>query len=109
VRYADIANRTAGPRGADRLHHGFLGAHTFEHGICANSAGEFFDPLDSFISSLRDDLCCPELLRDLLASAVKTVKPGQFVIGSFCVSDNTCPNCNDVRYAKGEPIQANVI
>jgi threonine dehydrogenase-like Zn-dependent dehydrogenase len=26
-------------------------------------------------------------------SAVKTVKPGQFVIGSFCISDNTCPNC----------------
>jgi threonine dehydrogenase-like Zn-dependent dehydrogenase len=28
-----------------------------------------------------------------VGSAVKTVKPGQFVIGSFCVSDNTCPNC----------------
>jgi threonine dehydrogenase-like Zn-dependent dehydrogenase len=26
-------------------------------------------------------------------SAVKTVKPGQFVIGSFCISDNTCPSC----------------
>lgn len=26
-------------------------------------------------------------------SAVKTVKPGQFVIGSFCISDNTCPHC----------------
>jgi threonine dehydrogenase-like Zn-dependent dehydrogenase len=24
---------------------------------------------------------------------VKTVKPGQFVIGSFFVSDNTCPHC----------------
>ncbi|HME31142.1 MAG TPA: zinc-dependent alcohol dehydrogenase family protein [Terriglobales bacterium] len=28
-----------------------------------------------------------------VGSAVKTVKPGQFVIGSFCLSDNTCPNC----------------
>lgn len=28
-----------------------------------------------------------------VGSAVKAVKPGQFVIGSFCVSDNTCPNC----------------
>jgi threonine dehydrogenase-like Zn-dependent dehydrogenase len=28
-----------------------------------------------------------------VGSAVKTVKPGQFVIGSFCISDNTCPNC----------------
>ena len=25
--------------------------------------------------------------------AVKSVKPGQFVIGSFAASDNTCPNC----------------
>ena len=26
-------------------------------------------------------------------SAVKTIKPGQFVIGSFFASDNTCPHC----------------
>src|SRR5437588_8802491 len=25
--------------------------------------------------------------------AVTSVKPGQFVIGSFFASDNTCPNC----------------
>jgi threonine dehydrogenase-like Zn-dependent dehydrogenase len=25
--------------------------------------------------------------------AIKLVKPGQFVIGSFATSDNTCPNC----------------
>jgi len=24
---------------------------------------------------------------------VRTVRPGQFVVGSFCVSDNTCPHC----------------
>jgi threonine dehydrogenase-like Zn-dependent dehydrogenase len=29
-----------------------------------------------------------------VGSAVKTVKPGQFVIGSFFASDNTCPHCN---------------
>src|SRR5215469_10373185 len=28
-----------------------------------------------------------------VGSAVKTVKAGQFVIGSFCISDNTCLNC----------------
>ena len=28
-----------------------------------------------------------------VGSAVKTVKPGQFVIGSFFASDNTCPQC----------------
>ena len=29
-----------------------------------------------------------------LGSAVKTVKVGQFVVGSFCISDNTCPHCH---------------
>ena len=24
---------------------------------------------------------------------VITVRPGQFVVGSFCLSDNTCPHC----------------
>src|SRR3954453_13805072 len=28
-----------------------------------------------------------------IGSAVKSVKKGQFVVGSFCISDNTCPNC----------------
>lgn len=28
-----------------------------------------------------------------VGDAVKTVKPGQFVVGSFCLSDNTCPHC----------------
>ena len=28
-----------------------------------------------------------------VGSAVRFVKPGQFVIGSFFASDNTCPNC----------------
>jgi threonine dehydrogenase-like Zn-dependent dehydrogenase len=29
-----------------------------------------------------------------IGSAVKTIKRGQFVIGSFVFSDNTCPNCH---------------
>jgi threonine dehydrogenase-like Zn-dependent dehydrogenase len=28
-----------------------------------------------------------------VGSAVKAVRPGQFVIGSFATSDNTCPHC----------------
>ena len=28
-----------------------------------------------------------------VGSAVKSIKPGQFVIGSFASSDNTCPHC----------------
>src|SRR5437762_4112142 len=30
---------------------------------------------------------------EAVGSAVTTVKPGQFVIGSFFASDNTCPHC----------------
>src|SRR5579864_8298905 len=29
-----------------------------------------------------------------VGSGVTTVKPGQFVIGSFFASDNTCPHCH---------------
>ncbi|MFD1625316.1 zinc-dependent alcohol dehydrogenase family protein [Azospirillum griseum] len=28
-----------------------------------------------------------------VGGAVKTVRPGQFVVGSFCLSDNSCPHC----------------
>src|SRR3954467_14802789 len=28
-----------------------------------------------------------------IGGAVRSVKPGQFVVGSFATSDNTCPNC----------------
>src|SRR5438309_1163686 len=28
-----------------------------------------------------------------VGGSVRSVKPGQFVIGSFATSDNTCPNC----------------
>lgn len=29
-----------------------------------------------------------------VGSEVRSVRPGQFVVGSFCISDNTCPHCN---------------
>lgn len=29
-----------------------------------------------------------------VGSAVRSIKPGQFVIGSFATSDNTCPHCH---------------
>ncbi|MCC6728744.1 MAG: zinc-dependent alcohol dehydrogenase family protein [Chthonomonadales bacterium] len=28
-----------------------------------------------------------------VGSEVRSIKPGQFVVGSFCLSDNTCPHC----------------
>ncbi len=30
-----------------------------------------------------------------VGAEVKTVRPGQFVVGSFCLSDNTCPHCRN--------------
>jgi threonine dehydrogenase-like Zn-dependent dehydrogenase len=30
-----------------------------------------------------------------VGSEVKTIRPGQFVVGSFCLSDNTCPHCRN--------------
>jgi Zn-dependent alcohol dehydrogenase len=32
-------------------------------------------------------------MRGEVGRAARSVKPGQFVIGSFFASDNTCPNC----------------
>lgn len=29
-----------------------------------------------------------------VGSEVRTIKPGQFVVGSFCISDNSCPHCD---------------
>ena len=28
-----------------------------------------------------------------VGAEVRSIKPGQFVVGSFCLSDNTCPHC----------------
>ena len=28
-----------------------------------------------------------------VGSEVRNIRPGQFVVGSFCISDNTCPHC----------------
>ena len=44
-----------------------------------------------------------------VGSAVKHIKPGQFVVGSFFASDNTCPICRSgfqSRCVRAEPIGA---
>ena len=28
-----------------------------------------------------------------VGAEVRSIRPGQFVVGSFCISDNTCPHC----------------
>src|SRR5438045_4227357 len=37
-----------------------------------------------------------------VGGAVRSVKPGQFVLGAFATSDNTCPNCR-YRNAPSRP------
>src|SRR5438093_4227513 len=37
-----------------------------------------------------------------VGNAVKTVRPGKFVIGSFFASDNTCSNCNFGYHSSGQ-------
>ncbi|OIR00508.1 alcohol dehydrogenase [mine drainage metagenome] len=32
---------------------------------------------------------------EAVGDAVTTIRPGQFVVGSFCLSDNTCPHCHN--------------
>jgi threonine dehydrogenase-like Zn-dependent dehydrogenase len=36
-------------------------------------------------------ICCG--IVEEVGSGVTSIKPGQFVIGSFATSDNTCPHC----------------
>jgi threonine dehydrogenase-like Zn-dependent dehydrogenase len=46
---------------------------------------------------------------EAVGSEVTTIKPGQFVIGSFVASDNTCPNCRagfQTACVDRRPIQA---
>lgn len=40
-----------------------------------------------------------------VGSAVTSVRPGQFVVGSFCLSDNTCPHCKFGFQSSCENIQ----
>ena len=50
VRNPDVANRPAGARGTDRLHHRLLRADAFEHGVSADSPRQGFDAGNCFVS-----------------------------------------------------------
>src|SRR5436305_220967 len=63
VRHPDVAYVSAGTRGPDGLHHGFLRADALEHGICADAVRQIFHPRNAFIAALRDDVGCSELAR----------------------------------------------
>ena len=52
-------------------------------GLIGASAGSRAEPDGTRIRGIIEEV----------GSAVTSVKPGQFVIGSFATSDNTCPHC----------------
>jgi threonine dehydrogenase-like Zn-dependent dehydrogenase len=39
------------------------------------------------------EICPCRRVVEEVGGAVRSVRPGQFVVGSFAASDNTCPNC----------------
>src|SRR6266478_1848760 len=45
-------------------------------------------------SSTMPQYSCPIGVGSVVGRAVTSIKPGQFVIGSFFASDNTCPHCH---------------
>jgi threonine dehydrogenase-like Zn-dependent dehydrogenase len=100
-----------------------LGAGTGESGLRGNQGRPFrgvpepkiTKPTDAFIRLAATCVCGSDLwsyhgispvnqptpmgheycgIVEEVGSAVKTVRLGQFVIGSFFASDNTCPHCN---------------
>src|SRR5262245_15412136 len=72
VRDADVANRTARPRGANRLHHGLLGAHALQSRIGADPVGQLLDAGDAVVSALGHDIGCAKLAGELLPMFVRT-------------------------------------
>src|SRR5271157_595704 len=70
MRYAYVADRTARARGPDRLHHGFLGADTFEHRVRTDAFGQFFDASYAVIPTFVHDVRRSKLFRELLSGLV---------------------------------------
>src|SRR6266571_3376572 len=61
-------------------------------------APKIIEPTDAVIRMSATCVCGSDLwpycgIVEEVGRAVTSVKPGQFVIGSFFASDNTCPNC----------------
>src|SRR4051812_7172645 len=67
VRDADVADRSAGSRGPDRLLHRLLSANALEDRISADAVRQLLDPLDTFVAAFGDDVRGAELACELLA------------------------------------------
>src|SRR5438445_2407952 len=53
---ADVANRAARSSAANRLHHGFLRADTFQHGVNADALGQILDEGHTLVAALGHDV-----------------------------------------------------
>jgi hypothetical protein len=56
----------------------------------------------------RSDADGPRVLRlrRRVGSAVKSIKPGQFVVGSFATSDNTCAHSDTVTSLRASTVSS---
>src|SRR6266550_626985 len=67
---ADVTNRAARSRAANRLHHGFLSADTFQHGVNADALGQILDAGHPLVTALGHDVSRAKLTGDFLPCRV---------------------------------------
>src|SRR3712207_5675496 len=70
VEHADEPDVTAGPRGADGLHHRLLRAYRLDDRVRAEPAGHVLDPCRALLAALAHDVGRAELPGELLAGLV---------------------------------------
>src|SRR3954470_13249734 len=78
VRDADVADRSAGSRGPDRLLHRLLSANALEDRISADAVRQLLDPLDPVVAAFGDDVSGAELACELLARLVAAHRDDAF-------------------------------
>src|SRR4051812_1270776 len=78
VRDADVADRSAGSRGPDRLLHRLLSANALEDRISPDAVRQLFDPLDALVAALANDVRGAELACELLPRVVAAHRDDAF-------------------------------
>src|SRR5207245_10278700 len=63
---ADVANRAARSSAANRLHHRFLRADTFQHGVNADALGQILNAGHTLVTALGHDVSRAKLTGDFL-------------------------------------------
>src|SRR5882724_7101953 len=70
VRNADVTNRSARSSATNRLHHGFLRADTFQHGVNADALGQILDAGYPLVAALGHNVGRAKLAGDFLPRCV---------------------------------------